>query len=122
MIREIEEMQDYLEVSVSEDINEVVERIKNLSVYMARSGKMLADAKKELRLKKNNEIRNVVMQIAKQNCLSAKAQNTLIDSIAQEENYIVDWLERINRTCVHQIDALRSLLSYEKEQLKNINY
>lgn len=85
---------------------------------MARSGQMLAEAKKRLRDKKSSEISKTILEIAKQNFLSAKAQNALVESIAQEENFLVDWLDRINKTCTHQIDALRSLLSYEKENLR----
>lgn len=117
-IEEIMEMQDYLEITISDNPQEIIERIGNLNVYMARSGKMLADAKRVLRMKKSDEISTMIINIAKQNYLSATAQKALVESIAQEENYIVDWLERINRTCTHQIDALRSLLSYEKEQLR----
>lgn len=118
MREELEQMQDYLEINVSDNPEEIKMRINDLNVYMARSGKMLADAKNALRVKKASEISETILSIAKQNYLSAKAQNALVDSIAQEENYIVDWCERINRTCVHQIDAMRSLLSYEKEQIK----
>lgn len=117
-IKEIMEMQDYLEITISDNPQEIIERIGSLNVYMARSGKMLADAKRVLRLKKSDEISTMVMNIAKQNYLSATAQKALVESIAQEENYLVDWLDRINRTCTHQVDALRSLLSYEKEQLR----
>lgn len=118
MIKEIEKMQEFLELTISENPQEIIERIGGLNVYMARSGKMLADAKKNLRTKKASEISQTILNIAKQNFLSAKAQNALVESIAQEEHYLVDWLDRINRTCTHQIDALRSLLSYEKEQLR----
>lgn len=117
-IKEIMEMQDYLEITISDNPQEIIERIGSLNVYMARSGKMLADAKRVLRLKKSDEISTMVMNIAKQNYLSATAQKALVESIAQEENYLVDWLDRINRTCTHQVEALRSLLSYEKEQLR----
>ena len=118
MKEELEKIQEFLEIDVSENPEELIERIKTLNVYMARSGRMLADAKQKLREKKASEISKTILEIAKQNFLSAKAQNALIESIAQEENFLVDWLDRINKTCTHQIDALRSLLSYEKENLR----
>lgn len=118
MKKELEKIQEFLEVDVSENPEELIERIKTLNVYMARSGRMLADAKQRLREKKASEISKTILEIAKQNFLSAKAQNALVDSIAQEENFLVDWAERINKACTHQVDALRSLLSYEKEQLR----
>ena len=118
MNAEAQKIQDYLEVTLSDNPEEITQRIKDLSVYMARSGLMLAEAKKRLRDKKSSEIYETILEISKQNHLSAKAQNALVESIAQEENFLVDWLDRINKTCTHQIDALRSLLSYEKENLR----
>ena len=118
MNAEAQKIQDYLEVTLSDNPEEIIQRIKDLSVYMARSGLMLAEAKKRLRDKKSSEIYETILEISKQNHLSAKAQNALVESIAQEENFLVDWLDRINKTCTHQIDALRSLLSYEKENLR----
>lgn len=118
MEEELQRMQDYLEIDISENPEEIVQRIKDLNVYMARSGKMLADAKKLLRERKNEEITQTILKIAKENYLAAKAQNALVECIARHEHYLVDWADRINKTCVHQVEALRSLLSYEKEQLK----
>jgi hypothetical protein len=86
--------------------------------YVACSGEMLAQAKKLLRTKKTSEIQKTILAIAKESCLSASVQNALLDSICEEENYLVDFIERINRTCVHQLDGVRSLLSYEKEGLR----
>lgn len=111
-------IQDYLDVTVSSDPAELVDRIATLMTYMARSGEMYAQAKRILRAKKTNEINKTILAIAKEQCLSASVQNALLDSICEEESFMVDWLERINRTCTHQIDGLRSLLSYEKEQMR----
>ena len=112
------EIQSYLEISCSNDPEEIKERIVYLMTYMATSGEMLAQAKKYLRSAQTREISKTIISIAKEQCLSAKVQNALLDSICEDENYLVDFLERINRTCTHQIDALRSLLSYEKEGMR----
>lgn len=116
--KEVSEMQSYLEIECSDNPEEVLERLKRINVYQARSGYMLAEAKKMYRQKRANEISEIIVAIAKENYLSAKAQNALVESAAQDEAYLVDWLERVNATCSHQQDALRSILSYEKEQLK----
>jgi hypothetical protein len=52
-------------------------------------------------LKKSAEISKTIIAIAKESHLSATVQNALLD-----------------RTCVHQIDAVRSLLSFEREGLR----
>lgn len=118
IIEEARKMQDYLDVTCSSDINEMIERISSLNAYMSRSGEMLAISKRELRKKKSSQINETIISIAKAAHLSASVQNALLESICEEESFIVDWLERINRSCVHQCDNLRTLISYEKEQLR----
>jgi hypothetical protein len=115
---EAQKIQDYLDITVSTDPAEIVSRIGTLMAYMSRSGEMLAKAKRDLRAKKTTEISKTILSIAKEQCLSASVQNALLDSICGDEAYMVDWLERINRSCTHQLDSLRSLLSYEKEQMR----
>lgn len=110
-------MQDYLEITHSDDPGEMSARLSDLSVYMARSGKLLADAKELLRRKKRSEITDMVLKIAKESCLAAKAQNALVESIAIDEGYLVDWLDRINRSCVHQSENLRTQISLSKQLL-----
>ena len=115
---EAQQIQDYLDIECSENPEEVLERIRAIMPYISRTAFMLAEAKKALRRKKASEISNTIINIAKEQCLSAKVQNTLIDSIAEEEAYLDDWLDRLNAAATHQVDALRSILSYEREQLR----
>ena len=44
LLTEAKTIQDYLEISCSGEINEMMDRLSTLNVYMARSGEMLADA------------------------------------------------------------------------------
>lgn len=118
MEQEINEISDYLNITCSNNPQEIQERISVIMVYMMRTGEMLADAKKTLRRKKSDEIQNTIIRIAKENCLSAKVQNVLLDSIAEDEAFLVDRLDRLNASCTHQLDALRTLLSFEKESLR----
>ena len=116
--KETAHIQEYCEIVCSENPDEIQERIRFLTAYLARTAFMLKEAKSMLRRKKSLEIGETIIKIAKENYLSAKAQNALIDCIANEENELVDWLDRLNATCTHQIDAMRSLLSYEKENMR----
>lgn len=118
LLEEAQQIQDYLDIECSEDPEEVLERIRAIMPYISRTAFMLAESKKALRRKKASEISKTIINIAKEQCLSAKVQNTLIDSIAEEEAYLVDWLDRLNAAATHQVDALRSILSYEREQLR----
>jgi hypothetical protein len=118
IIEEADQIQSYLDITCSDNPLEIQEHIRNIIPYVSRTGYMLAEAKKLLRRKKASEISETIIKIAKENYLSAKAQNALVDSIAEDEAYLVDRLDRLNAACVHQLDALRSLLSYEKEGLR----
>jgi hypothetical protein len=116
--KEATEIQAYLDITVSSNPEEMTERLSMLMSFMSRSGEMLAKAKKILRARKTEEINKTIIAIARASYLSAHVQNSLLDSICEEESYMVDWIERLNRSCTHQIDGLRSLLSYEKEELR----
>jgi hypothetical protein len=115
---ECEDMQAELECMTPDELNAVIERAKRLAVYHARSGYLLAEAKKLYRDKKSSEIAQTIVKIAKEGYLAGRAQNALVDSIAQEEAYFVDHLDRINSTRVHQLDLMRSIISKEKEEMR----
>lgn len=114
LLKEARAIQDYLEVTCSDDVHEMIERLSNLNVYMARSGLMLADA-----LKLQDRAINAIY--AEQSKLILKMPATVatkfIGSCCEEENRLVKWLERINATCKHQSDNLRTQISFSKEQL-----
>lgn len=116
--QETQQIQEYLDIECSENPEEVLERIRAIMPYISRTSYLLAEAKKAYRRKKATEIGETIVKIAKEQFLSAKAQNALLDSIAEDEAYLVDWLDRLNAAATHQVDALRSILSYEREQLR----
>lgn len=115
---EAKQISDYLQITCQNNPQEIQQRIADTMVYVARTGEMLATAKQMLRRRKSEEIQNTILTIARENCLSAKVQNALLDSIAEEEAFLVDTLDRLNAAATHQLDALRTLLSYEREGLR----
>lgn len=112
------EIQSFLEIEPSTNPAELQDRIIRLMAYIATSGEMLAESKKILRSRKTAEISKTIITIAKEQCLSATVQNALLDSICEEEGYLVDLIERVNRSATHQLEGCRSLLSFEKEGLR----
>ena len=119
---ECDAIQDEIETVIPDDVNSVVERAKIVVVYMTRTGYLLGEAKKLARSKKSSEISETVIKIAKEGFLSAKAQNALVDTIASDELYLVDRLDRLNAACVHTIDLCRSIISKEKAEMQFLSY
>lgn len=114
---EAKNIQMYLEITVSDNIEEIQQRGNDLSVHMARSGKLLADAKYH-----QDEALTTSILSHLDTGLSPSGLNKLIGADCKEENYLVNWMDRINRTSVHQIDWIRSVLSKAKEEMKQSNF
>lgn len=118
LLEEATQIQSYLEIQCSDNPIEIQQRIRELAVFTARTGKMLADAKMLLYNKKTQEIQKTIINIAKEAHLAAGVQNALLKSICIEESYLVDWLDRLNASCTHQSASMITLLSYAKEEMK----
>ena len=116
LLQEAQEIQDFLE-SVpdnNEDPNELAIRLTYLNNYMARSGKMLADAKQM----QDSAISAAYAEHSKAILkMPATIAMKFIASQTVTENYLVNWLDRINRTCTHQSDNIRTQISFSKEQM-----
>ena len=118
LTEEAVKMQFYLDVTVGDDPSEWTERGSTLCEYMARSGKCLADAKYHLAQKKKSFIIDELSELLSLFDYSATTQKELISNCCGDIERLVTWMDRINRTCNHQIDWLRTLISKEKEEAK----
>lgn len=117
--KEAQQIQAFAEITISDSIEEAKQRAIDLSVYNARTGKMLADAKYHLADAMKSEVMDIIRFQAKDAYATAKAVNLLCDSVCRDQKYLVDWLERLNRATVHQMDMIRTFISLEKELLRN---
>ena len=116
---EAQHIQAFLEITPSEDGNEAVERGNELIVHIARTGKMLADAKYHLNSKKKSDVMDTLRNVAKETPhATTKAVNLLVESVCREEQFMVDWLERLNRAATHQMEWCRSIVSKAKEEMR----
>ena len=108
-------MQTFMESKPTDEPAVLAERLAYCNVYLARSGEMLAQAKKLL-----NEAVASVYDSKGERLLKAGAQlaGKIIAGYCSEEQFLCDWLERVNRGLVHSSDNLRSLLSFAKEGLR----
>lgn len=101
-------IQDYLEITPSEEITEIEDRGNQLIVYIARTSKLLAYAKYHKNEKLNSTFVNDIKKISG---LSPSLANKFVDSLCKDENHLIDWCERLNRASTHGYEWTRSLLS-----------
>ena len=109
-----QKIQDFLEEDFDENPNILVERLGTINTYLAVSGKALADAKliQDKKVSLYSEFNNLIMK------MPATIATKFIGSQAYEVNFIVNWLDRINKSLVHTGDNLRTQISYAKEELR----
>lgn len=120
---ELVEMQSFLDIVCSDNIEEVLERGNMLSAYISRTGKLVADAGYHRDTLIQSEILNAIRQQAKEH-LPATAVKMLIEASCKEYNHIYKWCERSNRTATHQLDWCRTMVSNaksEREATKGFN-
>ena len=111
-----EKMQKDLEESPGSEPNDLIDRAEKLSILVAQSGKMLADAE----WYRDQIIEGTIMDALKkamEEKLSPSVLNQYIKSVARDYNFLVKWIDRINATATHQIEAVRSILSYRKAEM-----
>ena len=114
MWTEIKAMQEYLEIEVSDEPNEICERIRTINVYMARSSRLLAEAKAHRRKSE----RDTFACLPDFQNMPANTLKKYLEVCAYEWYEIEEALENLYKTCVHSLDSLRSLLSYTKEDMR----
>lgn len=110
-------MQSYLESHYDGDEGHVlINRLTEVSAMMAESGKLLADAEYHRNGKMVSEIITALREKFPE-YTSATVQNKFINSVASYEQWLVTYADRVNRTATHQVDAMRTQLSFIKSQI-----
>lgn len=116
---ELKTIQDFLEKEYPVDLpNAVVERAVLIEYYMSHSGKLFADAKYYRDKFLNSAIIDTVKEALQLGAFNASVINKKIDAIAMDYNYLVNWAERTNRACTHQLDFARSIISKHKTEYR----
>lgn len=115
-LEEVQNMQAYLEEEDLGEIGDMVARLQSLSILMARSGRMLAQAR-AIRAQAERDILDGLETDDIRKMPSSTLKKMLQVETA-EIGEIEDALDRINRACVHQSDNLRTIISFTKEELK----
>lgn len=115
---ELQEIQSFLEITMSEDANEAVLRGNDLAVYMARTGKLVADSK----IHKEQKLRSEMIQEYKKLLeLPASVAVKYTDTLVENETYLFTWATRLNASCTHQLDWCRTIISKAKAEMNAFN-
>ena len=113
--KEARNIQMALECMNNPNIEAMIERLDQLGVYYARSGELLSEVvgmrDAAVATPFHDEKETIIS-------LSPSLATKLVNSSASELNALEKWLDRINASCKHQCDNLRTMISYEKERLK----
>ena len=117
LAKECLDIQAFLEITCSDDGNEIAIRGHDVSVYLARTGKMVSDAKYHLNIAKQ-----AAFNLHSNKGFSPSVLKDVVNSHVAKEQALFDWTERLNKSCTHQLDWLRSALSKAKEELRNLNH
>lgn len=111
------DMQKYLEAKPEDQDEGLITRLELLGILAAKAGKCLADSKYHLDQRKNDSITQALKE-AMEGDWSISIIHKKIDALCKDNNYLVNLFDRINSSSVHSQDALRTVISYRKEQMR----
>lgn len=112
----IEGFQKFIERKMGKSPEQIMEHAELLSIMIGQSGNCLADAK----YLQDTVINGAIMEAlskAYEERLSPSVINKFVTTAGKDLNYLVNRLDRINATATHQLDYIRTLLSYEKAKM-----
>lgn len=113
---ELEKYQFHAEIEMSEDADEAVVWANEALVYLARTGKLIADCQYHRDRKARSELVDQIKTIS--GFKTATLANRFADSLLEEEEMLLKWSERLNAALARKIDFCRSLISKAKEEMK----
>lgn len=112
--------QSQLDEKLVDDPNVIIEQLTVAESIMVNSGKMLADTKYWLNDAMHSDTISTLKELATQNkIITSTAVNQIIKSLCKDQQYLVDWCERLNRSSTHRADLARSIISKQKAEMQN---
>lgn len=112
---ELEKYQFHAEIHLSENPEEVILWANEALVYLGRTAKLIADSQYHKDRKMRSELTEQIKTIVS---FAPSTANKFVDSLMEEENYLLKWAERLNAAFARQIDFARTIISKAKEELK----
>jgi hypothetical protein len=111
---------DQIDTMLVDDPNVVVDELIIAENIMVNSGKLLADAKYWLNEAMHSDTINTMKMLTKeQPKITSTAINQIVKSLCKDQQYLVDFADRINRSATHRADYCRSIMSKHKAEMFN---
>lgn len=111
---ELTEIQAFIDSRYQSDTPAAcMDRLDELQAYMARSGKLFADAEYHYNALLNSTI---IQALKKAESMSTSTLNKYIESMCKDYKYLYTWSERVNRCCTHHADQMRTVISNHKAE------
>lgn len=127
-IQRVKDCMEWLQLSADDytgkqSITWYMDQIGILCKSMAFVNEQMAEAKQVLNRKKSAAYESLmVSSVANQQYFAPSLAKDYIASKLEKEQYDYDITERCSRTLVHTIEAIRSILSALKEEMKIMSY
>ncbi len=125
LYKEAEDIQAFLEGHYPIDNPAACEdRGKYLEIYLARTGKMLADAKYWKDEQTNSALMMAYTEALKEQNKKLWTPTTIskkVEALCKNENFLVNWIERLNRSCTHQLSFMVTMISKHKAEMMALN-
>jgi hypothetical protein len=113
LVEEMDNLYKSLKIGLDRTPQGLCEELDYRSQWLARSAEILADCQLLLDMKRGEVAETFIGTNESWNVVKM-----LIESKTKDERRLFLLAERLNATITHQIDAVRSLLSFEKESAK----
>lgn len=108
-------MMKYLEVSVAnKDYEFLLDRLDKLGILLAKAGQYMSECQYKI-----DEVVDIECQVNLEllDKYSASTFNMMIKAKAKDWTRLKTGFERCCSTAVHQIDAIRTIISFEKAKM-----
>lgn len=107
-------MTKFLEQPLSKEYDDLIKRLEHLGILLARAGAFMTEASYRIDEVVDIECKVNIELLDK---YSASTFNLMIKAKAKDWNKMKLGFERCSSAAVHQIDAIRTILSFEKAKM-----
>ena len=120
ILEELVMYHDQIDTMLTDEPEAVVKELIIAENIMVNSGKLLADAKYWLNEAMHSDTINTMKMLTKeQPMITSTAINQIVKALCKDQQYLVDFAERINRSATHRAEYCRSIMSKHKAEMFN---